>query len=428
MLIPSIDLQGGQAVQLVQGKRRVLEAGDPRPLLEKFSRVGEVAVIDLDAAMGTGDNSELIGELVRMAPCRVGGGIRDIETAKQWLDAGAAKVILGTAAVPEVLRELPRERVIAALDTWENEVVVEGWTRGTGRTVLDRLVEIRDHVGGLLVTFVEQEGRLEGFDLDRVPPLLAEAAGLEVTVAGGVTTLEELTALDRMGANAQVGMAIYTGRIDLGAAFAAPLDSDRPDGLWPTVVVDESGRSLGLVYSNAESLRTAIDEGHGVYWSRKRGLWRKGESSGDVQELLRVDADCDRDALRFTVRQSGGGFCHLGTRSCWGAERGLGELARRLAGRMAESPSDSYTRRLFEDPALLRAKLIEEAGELADAESRDEVIWETADVLYFALSAMVRAGVRLDDVERELERRSLGLVRRPGDAKPSDNESGKERS
>jgi phosphoribosyl-ATP pyrophosphohydrolase len=426
MLIPSIDLQGGQAVQLVQGRRRELVAGDPRPLLERFSRVGEVAVIDLDAAMGTGNNRDLVRELVTMAPCRVGGGIRDVKTAIEWLDAGAAKVILGTAAVPEVLRELPRERVIAALDAWEDEVVVEGWTRATGRSVLDRLAEIRELVGGVLVTFVEQEGRLAGFDLDRVPPLLAAAAGLSVTVAGGVTELDELAALDRMGADAQVGMAIYTGRLDVADAFAAPLVSDRPDGLWPTLVVDETGHSLGLVYSSAESLRLAVAEGRGIYWSRKRGLWRKGQSSGHTQELLKVEADCDRDALRFTVRQSGPGFCHLGSRSCWGPGKGLGELARRLADRRRRSPAGSYTRRLFDDPDLLRAKLLEEAAELADAADPRDVIWETADVLYFALAAMVRSGVSLPEVERELERRSRKLTRRPGDAKPSAPDAEKE--
>jgi phosphoribosyl-ATP pyrophosphohydrolase len=343
-----------------------------------------------------------------------------------WLDAGAAKVILGTAAVPEVLRELPRDRVIAALDAWRDEVVVEGWQRPTGRTILERLAEIRDLVGGLLVTFVEQEGRLEGFDLSRVPPLLEAAQGLDVTVAGGVTTLEELAALDRLGADAQVGMAIYTGRLDLADAFAASLVSDRPDGLWPTVVVDESGQCLGLVYSNAASLRAAVDEGRGIYWSRQRGLWRKGESSGHTQELLKIDPDCDRDALRFTVRQKGGGFCHLGTRSCWGEGRGLAGLARRLAERKRESPPGSYTGRLFGDEGLLRSKLIEEAGELAEAATAREVVGETADVLYFALTAMVRSGVELAEVERELDRRAGKLTRRPGNAKQPSQQQDKD--
>ncbi|HLO40675.1 MAG TPA: HisA/HisF-related TIM barrel protein, partial [Phycisphaerales bacterium] len=106
MIIPSIDLMDGQTVQLIQGKTRELEAGDPRPLAEKFGQVGEIAVIDLDAAMGKGSNEALIKDLLRRARVRVGGGIRDVETAMKWLDAGAEKVILGTRAVPEILEKL----------------------------------------------------------------------------------------------------------------------------------------------------------------------------------------------------------------------------------------------------------------------------------------------------------------------------------
>ena len=116
MIIPSIDLMNGQAVQLIGGKEKSLDAGDPRPIARRFARAGEVAVIDLDAALGRGDNRDLIKQLLAIAPCRVGGGIRDIETARQWLDAGAVKVILGTKAIPEILEKLPRDRVMAALD------------------------------------------------------------------------------------------------------------------------------------------------------------------------------------------------------------------------------------------------------------------------------------------------------------------------
>ena len=113
MIIPSIDLMDGHAVQLIGGKEKSLDAGDPRPIAKRFARAGEIAVIDLDAALGRGDNSDLIKELLAIAPCRVGGGIRDLETARMWLDAGAVRVILGTKAVPEILCELPKDRVMA---------------------------------------------------------------------------------------------------------------------------------------------------------------------------------------------------------------------------------------------------------------------------------------------------------------------------
>jgi phosphoribosyl-ATP pyrophosphohydrolase len=412
MIVPSIDLQDGQAVQLIGGEQKALDAGDPRPLARRYGLVGEIAVVDLDAALGKGSNAAAIDDLLELAPCRVGGGIRDTASATAWLDRGATKVVLGTAARPEVLRALPKERVIAALDARHGEVVVEGWQKRTGHGVLERIAELRDLVGGFLVTFVEREGRLQGTDLAFAKEIRAAAGAAEVTIAGGITTPEEIAALDRLGCEAQVGMALYTGRLGLAEAFGAPLRSDRPDGLWPTVVADERGIALGLCYSDLDSLRAALEQGRGIYHSRARGLWIKGATSGATQELLRIDADCDRDCLRFTVRQQPPGFCHLNTRTCWGEEGGLGALARRLAERKLSAPEGSYTAKLLGDPALLGAKLREEAGELAEAEGRPEVIHEAADVLYFMLAALARHGVDLAEVERALDRRARKVTRR----------------
>lgn len=419
MIIPSVDLQGGAAVQLVGGKELKIHAGDPAPIAQRFGVAGEIAVIDLDAAMGKGSNKDTIASLLPIAHCRVGGGIRDVETALAWLDKGAAKVIIGTAARPEILSQLPRDRVIAALDAYDGEVVDHGWQRKTGRGIFDRMRELDGLVGGYLITFVEREGRMEGTDLQTAAELVKAAGSARVTIAGGVTTAAEIRALDQLGADAQVGMAIYSGTLDLGDAIAAPLVTDRPDGLWPTVVCDPHGRAQGLVYSNAESVREAVRMRRGVYWSRSRNsLWVKGETSGALQELLAIDLDCDRDALRFTVRQRGSGFCHQGTWTCWGEDAGIGGLARRLLERVEAAPAGSYTRRLLDDPKLLRAKLVEEARELASARGTDQVVWETADLFYFSLVSLARAGVPLSDIEAELDRRALKVHRRRGDAKP----------
>ena len=414
MIVPSVDLMDGHAVQLVGGRELAIDAGDPLAVAERFAVAGELAVIDLDAALGRGSNASVVRELVRRWPCRVGGGIRSTESALDWLDAGARTVILGTAARPEVLSELPRERVMAALDGVDGEVVVEGWRRRTGATILDRIAELKGLVGGFLVTFVEREGRLGGVDLAAVEAVVRAAEGVPVTVAGGVTTADEVAAVDRLGADAQVGMAIYTGRLPLADGFMAPLVSDRPDGLWPTVVCDELGLALGLAWSDADSLRRAIDERRGVYRSRRHGLWVKGLTSGATQELIRVEADCDRDALRFTVRQVGAGFCHRDTRSCWSGDTGLGALQRRLAERLAGDGGSSYTAKLAADPAKLAAKLLEEAAELAEAATREDVVWEAADVLYFTAVALARHGVPWADVLSELDRRALAVRRRDG--------------
>jgi phosphoribosyl-ATP pyrophosphohydrolase len=381
---------------------------------------GEVAVIDLDAAKSKGSNEETIRDLLKVARCRVGGGIRDVETAIKWLDAGAEKVILGTAARAEILRELPRERVIAALDARDGEVVVEGWTKGTGRNVLERIDELKEYAGGFLVTFVELEGRMKGLPLERIEEIVRRAAPARVTVAGGVRDEKDITEADRLGADAQVGMALYTGQLGLAEALCAPLKSDRPDGLWPTVVTDENGHSLGLAYSDLDSVRRALEIRRGVYFSRSRqGVWIKGDTSGDTQDLLAIRVDCDRDTLQFIVRQKGRGFCHTGARTCFGESRTLADLARRLAGIAKDPAHGSYTARLLSEEGLLASKLSEEARELGEATSRDDVEWEASDLIYFTLVAMTRAGVSLEDVERHLARRALKVSRRPGDAKPA---------
>ena len=414
MIIPSIDLVGGRAVQLIGGETEAIDAGDPRPILAKFSIAGEVAVIDIDAARAEGSNSELISELCGQALIRVGGGIRDVETAINWLDRGAARVILGTAATPEILSQLPPERVIVALDSRDGVLVTNGWRHSTGASVMDHIRELRSLCGGFLVTFVELEGQMAGTDLERARSIIEAARDTPVTIAGGVTTTDEISDLDRMGADAQVGMALYSGRMILSEAIAAVLTSERADGLWPTVVVDERGIALGLAWSSADSLKQAVERRQGIYQSRSRGLWEKGATSGSTQELLRVDIDCDRDAIRFTVRQDGAGFCHLGTRSCWGEDHGIGRLSRRLTQIVdGPPPEGSNTARLLNDPDLLRAKLREEANELAQAESGEDVIAEAADILYFTLVKAAASGVGVADIEDELDRRALRLRRRP---------------
>ncbi|HEX6300999.1 MAG TPA: phosphoribosyl-ATP diphosphatase [Acidimicrobiia bacterium] len=410
MIIPSIDIVGGSTVQLVGGEKQVIDAGDPQVALDHFSIVGEVTVVDIDAARGEGDNRELIAGLCDRAPIRVGGGIRSAAGALEWLDAGAEKVIIGTAASEETLAQLPPDRVIVALDARHGEVVTHGWRQGSGRHLLDSVDRFRDRCGGFLVTFVEREGLMGGTDLDMARRVVERAGEARVTIAGGVSSAEEVAELDSVGADAQVGMALYTRQLALADSVIAVMHSDRSDGLWPTVVVDERGVALGLAWSSADSLRQAIESRRGTYQSRRRGLWVKGESSGAVQELIRVDVDCDRDALRFTVTQTGG-FCHTGTRSCWGEDGGLGRLSRRLEEIAERKPSGSNTVRLLEDPDLLAAKLAEELAELLEPGAN--VAAEAADLLYFTLVKSVSTGVSLRDIESVLDSRERRVSRRP---------------
>lgn len=420
MIIPSMDIVGGKIVQSTAARDKNVEGGDPSIVAESFALAGEVAVVDLDAALDRGNNKALIEKLVRSYPCRVGGGIRDISSATAWLDAGAERVVLGTKADLSLLSTLPKSRTIAALDVKGGKVVTDGWTVNTGKTVFERMVELKDGVGGFLVTDADRMGKEGGPDMAFAKELVSAAGKkTKITLAGGIATPSQIAELDKLGVDAQVGMALYNGTLNLADGIIAPVRTDRQDGLFATVVVDELGQALGLVYSNLESVREAVRLKLGAYHSRNRGLWVKGLTSGNTQTLLGIRLDCDRDALYFMVRQGGEGFCHNNTWSCWGDDQGLGRLFRMLESRLASAPEGSYTKRLLEEPSLLNEKLVEEAKELASAAGAEQTASEAADLLYFALTAMVRSGVSLHAVEKELYKRSLRVTRHGGDVKPN---------
>jgi len=220
MIIPSIDLMDGKAVQLKQGKEKVLERENVLELAKEFSKYGELAVIDLDGALGKGNNSDLIKKLCNKFACRVGGGIRTLEKAKEVLNYGAKKIIIGTKATPEFLKQLPKEKTIVAIDTKDNYVVNEGWTKKTKKTPEEAIKELEDYCSEFLFTNVNKEGLMQGFDLEKVKKL-KKLTKNKITVAGGITTIEDIKKLEGIGCNSQIGMALYTGKIDLEKVFRA---------------------------------------------------------------------------------------------------------------------------------------------------------------------------------------------------------------
>ena len=229
MIFPCIDLMDGKVVQLVQGRDKALEGGSPEEMLRQFAGFPEIQVIDLDAAMGKGSNDVLVRLLASRAAIRAGGGVRSVERARALVQQGARKVIVGTAAFREpghpphidgdflgALRaEIGRERVIVALDSKDGRIVVKGWSESTGLTAEDVLQSLEPFCSGFLCTYVDKEGMMQGTDLNWFRRLRA-ATSLELTAAGGITTLEDVRALLEMGVHAALGMAIYTGRLDLG--------------------------------------------------------------------------------------------------------------------------------------------------------------------------------------------------------------------
>jgi len=226
MLIPSMDLRGGRLVQLVHGERLAVATDDVDGWIAKFSRFPLVQVIDLDAAMGTGENGALVTRLCSQLPCQVGGGVRTAERARSVLSAGARRVILGSALFTPAGVDLDAARVfehacgaarlVAAVDSRGGRVVTHGWTSASGVTAARAVAALSPHVGGFLYTHVDTEGTMSGLDLPAVMAV-RRASDRHLIAAGGIRSLAEIEQLDALGIDAVVGMAIYTGRIDIDA-------------------------------------------------------------------------------------------------------------------------------------------------------------------------------------------------------------------
>jgi phosphoribosylformimino-5-aminoimidazole carboxamide ribotide isomerase len=222
MLIPSIDLKGGAVVQLVQGERLAIRDADVFAWVKRFAHFPKVQVIDLDAAMGLGDNLALVREIAASLACRVGGGVRTIERAQDILGAGAGQVIVGSslfkAGRPDLdfakrlADAIGVERVIAAVDSKGGQVVIHGWKTALPLTALEAVQALEPYCGEFLYTHVDAEGLMGGTNLDAILTL-RRATTRRLTAAGGITTREEIDALDAQSVDSVVGMALYTGKL-----------------------------------------------------------------------------------------------------------------------------------------------------------------------------------------------------------------------
>jgi phosphoribosylformimino-5-aminoimidazole carboxamide ribonucleotide (ProFAR) isomerase len=219
MIIPCIDLMGRKVVQLVQGKEKFLELPEPLAVLEKFSLYPEIQVIDLDAAMGKAENNaEIVRELCRRKPCRVGGGIRNTARAQAVVNDGALKVIVGSSAFTSAgidetfLRALvaavPREKILIAVDSYGDRVAIHGWRETLPLTSAAALPQLEPFCSGFLCTYIDAEGKLKGTNIEWFRKL-REATTRPITAAGGITTDQEIAALDALGMDAALGMSIY---------------------------------------------------------------------------------------------------------------------------------------------------------------------------------------------------------------------------
>ena len=330
----------------------------------------------------------------------------DIGLVISWLDDGMEKVIVPLAWIKELTGIIPSERLLLLLDIANVSAVSNN---------------VRDGVSGVVV-------KTPSIDFDFISSISKFFSGSEIYFlsdsASSLPTLANIRELRSIGATLVLPESQLTlestshSKLNIADAFLAPIISDRSDGLFPTVVSSHTGQTLGLVYSSFESVKESIISGKGVYQSRKHGLWRKGESSGATQDVTRIRLDCDSDSIEFRVIQHGAGFCHLSRPSCFSESSGIPALENVLKSRLQSAPEGSYTKRLFNDADLLRSKIMEEADELCRATTKEDIAFEAADLLYFALTKCLAAGVSIADIERSLDRKAKKITRRHGNAKP----------
>jgi phosphoribosylformimino-5-aminoimidazole carboxamide ribotide isomerase len=220
MLIPSIDLLGGRIVQLVQGEKLRLAFDDFEYWIEKFSKFPLVQLIDLDAAMRQGDNSALVAQIAKRLPCQAGGGIHSIDRARQVLDAGAKRVIIGSALFSaegtvntdfavELATSVGAEKVVAGIDTKNGRIAIKGWKAQVALTPDDAIPKLNPQVAAFLYTHVDGEGLMQGFPIETAARL-RKLTDKQLIVAGGIRSQQEVDSLDALGADAVVGMAVYT--------------------------------------------------------------------------------------------------------------------------------------------------------------------------------------------------------------------------
>ena len=427
MVISSIDLKNGHVVQLKNGKELVLQRDDADALIAQFDMFGEVAVIDLDAALGNIDakgnteNTHLLKSLLHRGNVRTGGGIRSVKRAKELISLGAEKVIIGSAAwksnpvdgesvlneefLNELAAAIGKDRIIISVDAINGKIAVKGWTETVDIPLVEGAKQAEKFCSELLFTCVEKEGCMQGTNMDYVRAL-REAVKCRVVVAGGVSSVQEIKELEKLHCDVQLGMALYTGKVDLKEAFVECLDFEKSP-LIPVIAQSVNGEVLMQGYVNAEAVRKSFDCGRLTFWSRSRNeLWTKGDTSGNVLQVVRMRADCDRDCILATVLPTGPA-CHTGSWTCFTSaideKSSMGRLYNVIADRFANPKPGSYTATL--DNKRVREKVEEEAEELCEAEGKEEVIWEAADLLYFVNVLMYKEGVSWKDVYDELDRR-----------------------
>lgn len=459
-VIPCMDMKGGRVVKGVQFVD-LKDAGDPVECAVKYAQMGadEVAFLDITATNEKRDNilADIISQVRKQVdvPITIGGGIKTLDDIKILLDAGATKVSIASAAIrnPVLVKKAAdtfgKDKIVVAIDAKYNdekgiyEAYVDGGRTNAGIDAAQFAKNMADDGAcAILLTGLDTDGTKAGYDC-KMLRAIADASGIDVIASGGAGRLEDFyDAVVKGGASAVLAASLFHfGELTVGQVkdylrergievalspgerFDIQNIKYNSDGLVPVITQDvRTGAVLMQAYMNEETLRMSIEKGRMVYWSRSRQeVWEKGATSGQTQEIVSLTADCDADCLLAKVVQNGGGACHTGNYSCFhnpivqknaSADRGAAifyELSEVIADRRLHPKPGSYTNKLFEKGLdKILKKVGEEATEVVIAaknDSRAELTYEVADLLYHLLVMLEVQDVPLEDVFTELSGR-----------------------
>ncbi|AYV84975.1 MAG: bifunctional phosphoribosyl-AMP cyclohydrolase/phosphoribosyl-ATP pyrophosphatase protein [Satyrvirus sp.] len=419
--IPTIDISKGNAVLVKNGKIYKILSPKPVEKAEFISINGDYQIVDIDAAKNDGNNKELIKQIIRLYPGYVGGGIRNLDDAMEYLNFSAKRVIISTGICQQLINSIPKNRLIVAFDIDEEYCVyTNGRTTKHEKKFFEILDEYITSIEMITITFHHTEGTCTGIPVEQVKEIMnyIKDYQIRIIVAGGIKSIDDIEQIFNLGAVPQFGSAFWNGKFTLGDIFECIAKRNNKFmyydelQLIPTIVQSIDGDVLGLVYSTPESLKLSCDTRIAIFFSRERKkLWTKGSTSGNYHKVHNISFDCECSSVRMIV--DGNLFCHLNRKSCFGhfdpSRSNLKNFFKHIVENISKGFEESYTATLLNDGSKLNSKILEETEELICAKGNDEIIHETSDLLYFLIVFLHKYNVDIVDVEKELIRRQYRI-------------------
>ena len=430
--IPTLDISDGRAILVKHGKK-YKDNGDPLEKAKFISIHKHFQIVDIDGAVTNNvkNNRELIKHIVKKYPCYVGGGIRTLEIASEYLNSSARRVVISSN--PDLLLKLPKDRVILAVDLdKDNSILINGRTKKSDMTLVQFLDTYAKYTDILSVTFHDNEGTMEGVPEAQIHELkkITDTYSLKLICAGGISSIKDITFLTNNSIIPQFGSGFWQGHFTLGDVYSLlpnikkkVLLNDKSERMFPCIVQSNTGLVLGLTYMTSNALKLSVDTRVATFYSREHeNIWIKGATSGNYHTVEKVHFCCDNSAIRIVV-DSTTDFCHMGTKSCFGhtdPSRGNLNNINSHITKAVTSHDSGYTSEIIKDGYKLKTKLIEEIGELIYADTEQEKIAESADVFYFLLLYLQNQGLDIKDIEAELIKRQYKILKEPVIAKKND--------